>query len=52
MIEIADIPGGYAWVFPKGDHVNVGVGGWQTEGPRLREHLGAPVERTGSTPRS
>ena len=39
MVELADIPGGYGWVFPKGDHVNVGVGAWQAEGPRLREHL-------------
>jgi flavin-dependent dehydrogenase len=39
VLELADIPGGYAWVFPKGDHANVGVGGWQSEGPRLREHL-------------
>jgi flavin-dependent dehydrogenase len=30
---------GYGWVFAKGDHVNVGVGGWEHEGPRLREHL-------------
>ena len=33
------MPGGYGWIFPKGDHVNVGVGGWEAEGPRLREHL-------------
>jgi geranylgeranyl reductase family protein len=39
VLELADIPGGYGWVFPKGDHVNVGVGGWESEGPRLREHL-------------
>jgi geranylgeranyl reductase family protein len=39
VVELADIPGGYGWVFAKGDHVNVGVGGWQSEGPRLREHL-------------
>ncbi|HZT15806.1 MAG TPA: geranylgeranyl reductase family protein [Gaiellaceae bacterium] len=39
VVELADIPGGYAWVFPKGDHVNVGVGAWAAEGPRLREHL-------------
>ncbi len=39
VIELADIPGGYGWVFAKGDHVNVGVGAWQSEGPRLREHL-------------
>jgi geranylgeranyl reductase family protein len=39
VLELAVLPGGYAWVFPKGDHVNVGVGGWRSEGPRLREHL-------------
>jgi flavin-dependent dehydrogenase len=39
VVELADIPGGYGWVFPKGDHVNVGVGAWAAEGPRLREHL-------------
>ncbi len=38
-LELANVPGGYGWVFPKGDHVNVGVGGWEREGPRLREHL-------------
>jgi geranylgeranyl reductase family protein len=52
VLEFGVVPGGYAWVFPKGDHVNVGVGGWEGEGPRLREHLrrlcaahGIPVER-------
>ena len=39
VLELADIPGGYGWVFPKGDHVNVGVGAWESEGPRIREHL-------------
>src|ERR1043166_1573484 len=39
VVDLGVVPGGYAWVFPKGDHVNVGVGGWETEGPRLREHL-------------
>ena len=52
VVELGTVPGGYAWVFPKGDHVNVGVGGWESEGPRLREHLeracaayGLPSER-------
>ena len=22
--------GGYGWIFPKGDHINVGVGGWKS----------------------
>jgi geranylgeranyl reductase family protein len=39
VVEFGVVPGGYAWIFPKGDHVNVGVGGWGSEGPRLREHL-------------
>src|SRR5579862_6787691 len=39
VLELADIPGGYGWVFPKGDHVNIGVGGWDSEGPKLRDHL-------------
>lgn len=38
-LEVGTVPGGYGWVFPKGDHVNLGVGGWAGEGPRLREHL-------------
>ncbi len=39
VFEIGSIRGGYGWVFPKGDHVNVGVGGSEREGPRLRHHL-------------
>jgi geranylgeranyl reductase family protein len=39
VVEFGIVPGGYGWVFPKGDHVNVGVGGWLHQGPRLREHL-------------
>jgi len=39
VLELGVVPGGYGWVFPKGDHVNVGVGGWQSEGRRLRSHL-------------
>jgi geranylgeranyl reductase family protein len=36
VCELGVVPGGYGWVFPKGDHVNVGIGGWLSEGPRLR----------------
>jgi geranylgeranyl reductase family protein len=38
-LELGIVPGGYGWVFPKGDHVNVGVGGWGHEAPNLRDHL-------------
>ena len=39
VLELGIVPGGYGWVFPKGDHVNVGLGGWEREGPRLRSEL-------------
>ena len=45
VIELGVVPGGYGWVFPKGDHANVGVGGWGSEGPRLREHLLRLIEK-------
>jgi len=38
-VELGVVPGGYGWVFPKGDHANVGVGGWMSQGPKLRDHL-------------
>jgi geranylgeranyl reductase family protein len=38
-VEIGVVPGGYGWVFPKGDHANLGVGGWMSEGPKLRAQL-------------
>jgi geranylgeranyl reductase family protein len=38
-VELGIVPGGYGWVFPKGDHANLGVGGWRSEGPNLRAHL-------------
>jgi geranylgeranyl reductase family protein len=39
VLELATLEGGYGWVFPKGDHLNFGVGGWEHEGPALRDHL-------------
>jgi geranylgeranyl reductase family protein len=39
VLEVGVVPGGYGWAFPKGDHVNFGIGGWESEGPRLRDHL-------------
>jgi geranylgeranyl reductase family protein len=50
VVELADIPGGYGWVFAKGDHVNVGVGAWQSEGPRIREHLARVCAAHGLSP--
>jgi geranylgeranyl reductase family protein len=50
VLEIAVIRGGYGWVFPKGDHVNVGVGGNGEEGPRLRSELRRMCEAYGIDP--
>lgn len=47
LLELGTVPGGYGWIFPKGDHVNVGVGGWGEEGPNLRRHLRVLCEQHG-----
>lgn len=39
LLEFTTVPGGYGWIFPKADHCNFGVGGYLSQGPRLREHL-------------
>jgi geranylgeranyl reductase family protein len=38
-VELGVVAGGYGWVFPKGNHANLGVGGWLREGANLRGHL-------------
>src|SRR5438445_8325844 len=50
VLEIAVIRGGYGWIFPKGDHVNIGVGGNGEEGPRLRTELRRMCEAYGIDP--
>jgi geranylgeranyl reductase family protein len=49
-LQMAVMPGGYAWVFPKGDHVNVGVGGNESGAPTLRAHLRRMCEAYGIDP--
>jgi geranylgeranyl reductase family protein len=39
VVELGAPAGGYGWLFPKGEHANLGVGGWAAEGPNLRGHL-------------
>lgn len=39
LFEFGRLRGGYGWIFPKGDHANVGVWGWPEEGPYLRRRL-------------
>jgi len=50
-VELGVVAGGYGWVFPKGDHANLGVGGWHEEGPRLRSHLERLARQHGVDPR-
>jgi geranylgeranyl reductase family protein len=50
VLELGVIPGGYGWVFPKGDHVNLGVGGWESQGPTLRERLQELCEQHSVSP--
>src|SRR5688572_9577108 len=49
-VELGVVSGGYGWVFPKGDHANLGVGGWMHEGPRLRGHLDRLAREHGVDP--
>ncbi len=38
-LDLGSIPGGYGWIFPRGDHVNIGVGGWPRVASSLRLRL-------------
>jgi geranylgeranyl reductase family protein len=50
VLEIAVIRGGYGWIFAKGDHLNVGVGGNAAEAPKLRAELRRMCEAYGIDP--
>ena len=38
-LDLGGMAGGYGWVFPKEDHLNVGVGAWKYAGFTLRPKL-------------
>lgn len=47
VVDLA-VPSGYAWVFPKGDLYNVGIGTFDRRyAPKLRKHLGAFLDGMG-----
>jgi geranylgeranyl reductase family protein len=50
VLESGSIRGGYAWSFPKADHLNIGIGGWIDEGPELRVQLAEFCRRLGVDP--
>ncbi len=46
-LDFGWLAGGYGWVFPKGDHMNVGVGAWKYAAFTLRSKLGELCHRYG-----
>ena len=49
-MDLGGVPGGYGWNFPKGDHLNLGIGGWKYIGPTLRPRLDELVRFYGFEP--
>jgi geranylgeranyl reductase family protein len=49
-LDLGGLAGGYGWVFPKGDHLNVGVGAWKYAGFTLRPKLADLCRRYGFDP--
>jgi geranylgeranyl reductase family protein len=49
-LDLGSMAGGYGWVFPKGDHSNIGVGGWPVVGQKLRAELNAYATTEGFDP--
>lgn len=50
-LSLGLLPGGYGWLFPKADHINVGVGGWKSAaGAQLRTSLDAYTRAYGWDP--
>ncbi|HEV8573241.1 MAG TPA: NAD(P)/FAD-dependent oxidoreductase, partial [Dehalococcoidia bacterium] len=50
-LDLGGLAGGYGWVFPKAEHLNVGVGAWKYAGFTLRPKLAALCRRYGFDPR-
>ncbi len=49
-LDLGRIPGGYGWIFPRGDHLNIGVGGWPRSARSLRVQLDRLVRLHGFNP--
>jgi geranylgeranyl reductase family protein len=46
-LDLGGLAGGYGWVFPKGEHLNVGVGAWKYAAFTLRPKLADLCRRHG-----
>lgn len=51
-LDVGGLAGGYGWLFPKGDHLNAGVGGWKYAAFTLRPKLAELCRRYGFDPAS
>jgi geranylgeranyl reductase family protein len=49
-LDLGGLAGGYGWVFPKGDHLNVGVGAWKYASFTLKPKLAQISARYGFDP--
>jgi len=49
-LDVGGLAGGYGWVFPKGQHLNVGVGAWKYAAFTLRPKLAGLCRRYGFDP--
>jgi geranylgeranyl reductase family protein len=49
-LDLGGLAGGYGWVFPKADHLNVGVGAWKYASFTLRPKLAELSRRYGFDP--
>ena len=49
-LDVGGMEGGYGWIFPKGDHLNIGLGGWKYIGSTLRQRLERLVRHYGYDP--
>jgi geranylgeranyl reductase family protein len=49
-IDLGGLAGGYGWVFPKAEHLNLGVGAWKYAGFTLRPKLAELSRRYGFDP--
>ncbi len=49
-LDVGSPPGGYGWVFPRGDHLNIGAGGSVKDAPDLRARIVQLVRAHGFDP--
>ena len=45
LLDLGTIPSGYAWIFPKSDHLSLGAGGAQEHAKELRAYYQAFIAR-------